>query len=58
MICAREVDCDSCGGHAEGNNVKQICIHCHNEVIKEVMKLRKKVVRLEKKLDANGGKTE
>ncbi len=49
MAC--EVDCDNCGGYAEGNNVKQICIHCFNNTIKEIKKLRRKIKKLE---DSNG----
>lgn len=44
-----EVDCDNCGGHAEGNNVKQICIHCFNKAIKTIEKLKKRVNKLESK---------
>ena len=35
---AYEIDCDMCGGHAEGNNCKQVCIHCFNRAEKRAKK--------------------
>jgi len=32
---AYEIDCDICGGHAEGWDCKQVCIHCFNLEVKK-----------------------
>lgn len=54
---ASEIDCDMCGGHAEGNNCKQVCIHCFNSEVKKVRRLMKENDKLRKKLkNATGDK--
>lgn len=35
---AYEIDCDICGYSAEGTNCKQVCIHCYNQLEKDLRK--------------------
>jgi len=47
---AYEVDCDICRGHAEGNNCKQVCIHCFNSQVKKIRRLMREMDKIRKKL--------
>lgn len=55
-MASYEIDCDECGGYAEGRHsqsVKTICIHCYRAVENQNRKLKKQLLKLQKQVIRN-----